>query len=59
MRAPGRQLKEPQRPAVFFDRDGVLNRDEGYTHRPEDLHWNDGAIAAVKAVNEAAGTFSW
>jgi len=41
------------RPAVFFDRDGVLNIDEGYTHKPGDLHWNPGATAAVRAVNEA------
>ena len=41
------------RPAVFFDRDGVLNIDDGYTHRPEDLRWNPGAVAAVRAVNEA------
>ena len=41
------------RPAVFFDRDGVLNVDEGYTHRPGDLHWNPGAVAAVRAVNQA------
>src|SRR5437868_4662418 len=40
-------------PAVFFDRDGVLNIDNGYTHRPADLRWNDGAIAAIKVVNEA------
>ncbi len=41
------------RPAVFFDRDGVLNIDDGYVHKPEDLRWNEGAIAAVKAVNDA------
>lgn len=41
------------RPAVFFDRDGVLNIDGGYTHRADDLHWNPGAVAAVRAVNEA------
>jgi D-glycero-D-manno-heptose 1,7-bisphosphate phosphatase len=40
-------------PAVFFDRDGVLNIDKGFTHRLEDLRWNEGAIAAVKAVNDA------
>ncbi|MGE0047212.1 MAG: D-glycero-alpha-D-manno-heptose-1,7-bisphosphate 7-phosphatase [Hyphomonadaceae bacterium] len=39
--------------AVFFDRDGTLNRDEGYTFKPEDLHWNAGAIEAVRAVNGA------
>ncbi len=47
-----------RRPAVFFDRDGVLNRDEGYTFRPEDLRWNEGAIAAVRAVN-AAGWYTF
>jgi D-glycero-D-manno-heptose 1,7-bisphosphate phosphatase len=41
------------RPAVFFDRDGVLNIDEGYTHKPDDLRWNPGAVAAIRAVNDA------
>jgi len=40
------------RPAVFFDRDGVLNHDAGYTHKPGDLRWNEGAIEAVKAIND-------
>ncbi len=40
-----------RRPAVFFDRDGVLNHDTGYTHRPDDLHFVDGAIAAVRRFN--------
>ena len=43
-----------RRPAVFFDRDGVLNSDElGYTHRPEDLRWNENAIEAVRLVNQS------
>ncbi|MEM7425244.1 MAG: HAD-IIIA family hydrolase [Pseudomonadota bacterium] len=41
-----------QRPAVFFDRDGVLNHDAGYTHRREDFRWIDGAVEAIKAVND-------
>jgi D-glycero-D-manno-heptose 1,7-bisphosphate phosphatase len=41
------------RPAAFFDRDGVLNQDRGYTHRPEDLVWMPGAQEAVRAVNDA------
>jgi len=42
-----------RRPAIFFDRDGVLNRDAGYTHRAEDLEWMPGAREAVRAVNDA------
>jgi histidinol-phosphate phosphatase family protein len=42
-----------RRAAVLFDRDGVLNEDRGYTHRPEDLRWLPGAREAVKRVNEA------
>lgn len=41
------------RPAAFLDRDGTLNIDEGYTHKPGDLRWTRGAIAAVKRLNEA------
>jgi D-glycero-D-manno-heptose 1,7-bisphosphate phosphatase len=42
-----------RRPAVFFDRDGVLNIDHGYVARREDFQWVDGAIAAVKTLNDA------
>jgi D-glycero-D-manno-heptose 1,7-bisphosphate phosphatase len=41
-----------RRPAVFFDRDGVLNHDSGYTFEPSKLQWIDGARQAVKAVND-------
>ncbi|MDB5452887.1 MAG: hypothetical protein JWO33_1465 [Caulobacteraceae bacterium] len=41
-----------KRPAVFFDRDGVINVDHGYVHRIDDFAWIDGAAAAVKAVND-------
>jgi D,D-heptose 1,7-bisphosphate phosphatase len=40
------------RRAVFLDRDGTLNVDHGYTFRPEDLVWNEGAIQAVRAAND-------
>ena len=40
------------RPAVFFDRDGTLTVDSGYTHRPQDLVFVPGAVAAVKRVND-------
>jgi D-glycero-D-manno-heptose 1,7-bisphosphate phosphatase len=42
-----------RKPAVFFDRDGVLNIDHGYVARREDFQWMDGAIDAVKLFNKA------
>ena len=42
-----------RRPAVFFDRDGVLNHDSGYTFEAGKLQWIEGAREAVKAVNDA------
>jgi D-glycero-D-manno-heptose 1,7-bisphosphate phosphatase len=42
-----------ERPAVFLDRDGVLNVDHGYVASREQFQWIEGAIAAVKALNEA------
>jgi D-glycero-D-manno-heptose 1,7-bisphosphate phosphatase len=41
------------RPAVFFDRDGVLNHDFGYVHRVEDFRWIEGARESILACNEA------
>lgn len=43
----------PLRPAAFLDRDGVLNIDRGYAHRPEQLEWIEGAAEAVRLLNEA------
>ena len=42
-----------RRPALFLDRDGVLNEDQGYVHRWEDFRWIPGARAAVAAFNRA------
>ncbi|UVO31824.1 HAD family hydrolase [Bradyrhizobium arachidis] len=41
------------RPAVFFDRDGVLNHDAGYLFEASKFKWIDGAREAVRLVNEA------
>lgn len=40
------------KPAVFLDRDGVLNIEAGYIHRVEDLHLVPGAAAAVRRLND-------
>jgi D-glycero-D-manno-heptose 1,7-bisphosphate phosphatase len=41
------------RPAVFFDRDGVLNEDIGWVGSIDRFHWKEGAREAVEAVTEA------
>lgn len=41
-----------KRPAVFLDRDGVLNVDRGYLYKREDLEWMPGAIDAIKMLND-------
>lgn len=38
--------------AVFLDRDGTLNVDHGYVHRIEDWQWQEGAIEALKILQE-------
>ena len=40
------------KPAIFLDRDGVLNVEAGYIRRLEDLHLIPGAAEAVRLLNE-------
>lgn len=42
-----------RRDGAFFDRDGTLIHDAGYTYRPEDLKWRAGAIEAIRRCNDA------
>ncbi|HET7166943.1 MAG TPA: HAD family hydrolase [Pseudolabrys sp.] len=49
----GHDRADMRRPAAFLDRDGVLNVDHGYAHRPEQLEWVEGAAEAVRLLNEA------
>lgn len=46
-------MPDALKPAAFLDRDGVLNRDQGYVWRREDFHWLPGAERAVKRLNDA------
>ena len=48
-----KELPNRPRPVIFFDRDGVLNIDHGYTHSPDQWEWVPGAMDAIKAANDA------
>ena len=39
--------------AIFFDRDGVLNEDDGYVHDMAHLRWVEGAKEAVAHLSQA------
>ncbi len=40
------------RPALFFDRDGVVNVDHGYCHRIEDFQWIPGIFETIRLARD-------
>lgn len=42
-----------KRPAIFLDRDGVINADHGYVGSVERFDWIEGAKEAIKSANDA------
>jgi D-glycero-D-manno-heptose 1,7-bisphosphate phosphatase len=40
------------RPALFLDRDGVINLDRHYVFRREDFEWVDGAQTVIRRFND-------
>ena len=41
------------RPAVFLDRDGVINREGGYVHQVDEFHFIDGVFDACREMSKA------
>ena len=41
-----------KKPAVFLDRDGVLNKDKKYVHKISDFEWIDGAKESIRLLNK-------
>jgi D-glycero-D-manno-heptose 1,7-bisphosphate phosphatase len=48
--SPAERGQRP-RPALFLDRDGVINEDVGYLHHTEDVRLIGGAAEAITAAN--------
>lgn len=52
-RAQAELPRRLRRPALFLDRDGVLNQDLGYVGSRGRFHWTEGARPAIRAATDA------
>ena len=41
-----------KKPAIFLDRDGIVNIDNGYVHKARDFIWRSGAKKIIKYFND-------
>ena len=46
-------MRDSRWPALFLDRDGVINQEVGYLYRPEDVRWVEGIFPLARAAREA------
>ncbi|MGI4828641.1 MAG: D-glycero-alpha-D-manno-heptose-1,7-bisphosphate 7-phosphatase [Janthinobacterium lividum] len=45
-------MMEIRSPALFLDRDGVINQEIGYLHRCEDVRWVDGIFPLARSARK-------
>lgn len=50
--AASRCLRKKQK-AIFLDRDGTINRKNGFIHKDENFELEDGVVEAIRAINRS------